>query len=116
MTQPIIILSASQFRITNDTTGEVENEGTTVRYLMADDLSPFEEKVRPVKGRVPAKATLSYEDFNSFTALPALYNVELDFTPDSKGNVKVTPTLYQYVSGVTVSKAAVKLNRTTGET
>jgi hypothetical protein len=111
MNQPIIVLSASQYQITNDKTGEVENEGTTVRYLMTDDLSPYKENVRPVKGRVPAKATLSYEDFDAFTVLPAFYNVELDFTPDSKGNVKVTPTRFQYLGGVSVGKANVKLNR-----
>jgi hypothetical protein len=111
MTQPIIVLSASQYQITNEKTGEVENAGTTVRYLMAEDLSPFEDSVRPVKGRVPAKATLPYEDFNAFSALPALYSVDLDFTPDSKGAVKVSPSNFQHISGIAVSKANIKLNR-----
>ena len=110
MTQTVILLSASQFRITNDKTGEVENEGTTVRYVISDNLSPHADNTRPAIGRSPAKATMPYDYFDTLQIAPAFYNAELEFAVDSKGNAKITATDFKFVSGINVSKEDAALN------
>ncbi len=126
MTQLIIVLSASQYRIfvkdkDGNDTDVVDNEGTTVRYLLTDNLLPYVEPPRamgviPPKGRVPAKVTMPYEDYDKYEALPAFYTADIEFSTDSKGNVKVIPTGLVFSSGITVSKSAgVKLNRSASE-
>ena len=102
LTQKAIVLSASQYRVTDDRTGEV-NEGCTVRYLMADNLNPHEEEAKPVKGRVPAKANMPYDYYGKIPVLPALYEVVCDFSVDSKGKAAITPTQFNFVNGVKVT-------------
>ena len=89
MKQTVLILSATQYRITHDSTGEIENEGTTVRYLMTADLSPHTDG--RTKGRVPAKANLPHAFFDQISELPVMCDVEFDFSVDSKGRASLTP-------------------------
>jgi hypothetical protein len=108
MTENVIVLSVSQYKIVNDTTGELENEGCTVRYLLGDDLSPYTDKVRPVKGLVPAKATMPFDAFDKFEIVPALYEAELDFAVDSKGAAKITATGFKFISALGVTRTTGK--------
>ena len=106
MTQNVILLSVVQFLITNDQTGEVENQGCTVRYCLTEDLSPHEDTKRSVKGHVPAKATIPHEDFDSFKTVPGLYEVTMTSRIDSKGVVSLVPTDFKLISGIGVTRAA----------
>jgi len=103
VTQNVIVLSVSQYCITNEATNQVEVEGTTVRYLLTDDISPFEDKVKSSKGYAPAKVTLSYDNFHKFQA-PALYEAVISFSVDSKGSAKITPTEFNFISNISIDK------------
>ena len=104
LTQNVIVLSVNQFRITKDNSNEVENEGSTVRYLLSDDLTHCEDTAKAVKGYRPAKVTLLYEDYHKFQEVPALYEAIISYNVDSSGNAKVAPQEFKFLSGITVSK------------
>ena len=104
MTQNVLIISASQYRITNDSTGAVDAEGCTVRYLMTEDLQHTEDSTRAVKGYVPAKANLPYNDFAKFQTVPGLYEAELSYSVDSKGKAAITPIGFKLLNGVSITK------------
>ena len=107
MIQNVLILSASQYRITNDKTGEVENEGTTVRYLLSVDLAPAVDPVRPVLGHVPAKATLpvgAYDELRQ-TPVPGFYEAQMTNRIDSQGKVSIAATAFKFIGGVAVGAA-----------
>jgi hypothetical protein len=105
MKQNIIIISLSQFRITNPETKKIENEGCTVRYIMAEDLSHYEDKARGVKGYAPAKATIPYDDFDKFQTVPALYEATIDAKVDSAGKVSLKPTEFKFLSALSLNKS-----------
>jgi len=117
MTHPAIVLSVSQCKIINDTTGELETSGTTVRYLLANNLTHTEDATRPVKVLVPAKATLPFENFDQFATVPGLYDATLDFAVDSKGKAVLSAQAFDFVSAIGISKtSANKLNLGVKET
>lgn len=115
--QNIILLSVSQYCITNEKTGEVENNGCTVRYILTEDMSNCEDKARSIKGYRPAKVTLPFENFDNFNVVPALYEVGLSYNVDSKGNATLAPTDFKFLNGISVIKNTVgtKLNINTKE-
>ena len=104
MTANSIVLSVAQYRVTDEKSG-VENKGCTVRHLMTDNLSPYEETVRKVKGRVPAKSNVPYEDFNKFPSIPGIYEVEFDYAIDSKGVASIKASGFKFLSTISINQS-----------
>ncbi|MDR2568905.1 MAG: hypothetical protein LBD23_01225 [Oscillospiraceae bacterium] len=108
MTQNVIVISASQYVIKNDKTGEVENTGTTVRFVFSENLAPKEDIEKKVKGYKPAKITLTYDDYSMFPTVPALYEAEIDFSVDSQGKAAIAAKNFKFLSEISVKKASAK--------
>ncbi|MCL2247991.1 MAG: hypothetical protein FWC13_01830 [Oscillospiraceae bacterium] len=106
MKQTVLVLSASQYQITDEKTGEITTDGCIVRYCLSEDLAPTEDQVRPVKGHVPAKANIKYDDWDSFKVVPALYEVTLTSKIDSQGKVSLAPTSFTPISKISVTRIA----------
>jgi len=107
MTQNAIVLSASQYKITDDK-GNLENSGCTLRYILSEDMSPAEDRTRGVKGHIPAKANIPFEDFDKLGELPGLYELTMTTKIDSKGVVSLVPSGFKSLGGISITKAAVK--------
>ena len=105
MTQNAIVLSASQYKITDDK-GNLENSGTTLRYILSEDMSPAEDKNRGVKGHVPAKANIPFEDYSKLGELPGLYELTMTTKIDSKGVVSLVPNGFKFLGGVSIARPA----------
>jgi hypothetical protein len=95
----------AKFRIINDKTGEQENEGCTVRYAITEDFAPLSDE--NLKGYRPAKATVPYGDFGKFTTVPGLYEISMDASVDSQGKVSLKPSVFKFISGISVTKKAL---------
>jgi len=106
--QKSIVLSASPYSFEDEKTKE-QREGTTVRYLLTEDFTPFEDKVNNVKGYEPAKATLLLDDYHKFQAVPGLYEVELGYKVDSQGKASLQPISFELISQIQL-KSALKIN------
>ena len=109
-TKIVIVLSVNQYSFTDEKTKKL-TEGSTVRYLMSDNLTPIEDTAKASKGIRPAKATLAYNDFHKFQTVPAFYEADMGYSTDSQGNVKVAPQEFRLLSGVAISKAATSANK-----
>ena len=105
MKQNVIILAASQYQITDDA-GKIENSGTTLRYILTEDLSPIENKDRLVKGHIPAKTSVAYEDYHKLGEVPGLYELTMTTRIDSKGTVILVPIDYRFIGGINIAKSA----------
>jgi hypothetical protein len=103
MTQLVIVLSASNYKFTDDKTGKLI-EGTSVQLVYSDDLKPCTD--RDSVGYKPAKITLPYESFAEFKVVPAIYEVTLGFAVDGAGKATIKPKCFNFVSNFTVTKAA----------
>lgn len=99
MKQTVIVLSAQQYSMTNDETGEV-NEGTSVRYLYADTLAPVVDG--QLKGHKVAKSNVTFNNFLDFVEVPGVYDVDINLAIDKEGRTKVT------ASNFTFKKSLVK--------
>ena len=106
MTQNVILLSVARFSITDEKTGMIENDGCTVRYILSENLFQCEDSKKSIKGFVPAKATIPFEDYSKLQTVPGLYEMTLDFNVNSKGEAKLKPTAFKFLSGITVSRTA----------
>lgn len=84
--QNVIVLSANQYQMVDRTTGEV-SEGTSVRYALTDSLVPAEDG--NLKGYKLSKASLKFNDFTSFTEVPAIYEADLKFNVSADGTTKL---------------------------
>jgi len=114
--QLVILLAAYPFQVTDENTGEVINEGTTVRSLLTQDLTPFEDSNG--KGYKPAKSSHDldfYEKRFKDTPVPGLYEATMTLSVDSKGNAKLKPVDYTFVSPMNEAKPNIKLNAPTKE-
>ena len=103
MIQTALMLSANQYDFIGD--DGKENKGTTLRYVLSEDLAPFADPMLPIKGHVPAKATIPLGDFDKFKSLPAIYELTMTNRVDSKGKVSLTPVEYKYVCGINVTRS-----------
>jgi len=65
--QTVLVLSAAVYVIKNDKTGEVENEGLTVRYITCEALEPCENAEKLLKGYKLAKANMLVSDYAKFS-------------------------------------------------
>jgi hypothetical protein len=103
MKQQVLVLSVNRYKFTDDK-GEL-NAGCTVRYVFSQDLAVSEIAEKEIKGHRPAKATLSFEDYAKFPAVPALYEVTLESAVDSQGKASLSAVDFVPVANIVVSKA-----------
>jgi hypothetical protein len=104
ITQTVLVISASTYIIKDDKTNEVENSGTTVRYIATDDLTPCENEPKTLKGYKPAKANLPIEAYKKqFTAVPALYEATLNLDVNSQGVTTVKVTDFKFMATVVLA-------------
>jgi len=83
--------------MTDEKTGKLI-EGTSVRYLMAENLTHKEDTQRSVKGYVPAKCTVPYAEYENFKVVPGLYSAEMTYSVDSKGKAAITPIKFTFLN------------------
>jgi len=112
MTQNVIVLSVSRYQIADDS-GKTTAEGTSVRYLMADELTHKENEQRTAKGFAPAKCNLPYGAYEKFSTVPGLYSTELSYSVDSKGVAKITPSEFTLISPLNLA-GSKGLGKSTG--
>ncbi len=93
MKQQVVVMSAQQYSMVDTETGVV-SEGTSVRYLLTDNLLPFAED--QFKGYKVAKASISLSSFEKFTEVPGIYEADLTFKIDSAGKVKVNADNFSF--------------------
>jgi len=108
LNQNVIVLSVSKYSITNDA-GKVENEGCTVRYIMNDNLAPFEDEKLVTRGYKPAKATMPIEDYQRFSNVPGLYSLDMVCKVDSTGKATLAASKFSFVSDITNGKATINI-------
>jgi hypothetical protein len=108
--QLVIVLSASCYSIVNDTTGEVENEGCTVRFCYTDSLAPCADNDKKSAGYKPAKATVPLGAFKDFKVVPALYETTLDFSVDSQGKSAIKAKDFRFISGISVEATDTEID------
>lgn len=75
MKKEVIVLNATQYQMTDTETGEI-NEGTSVRYLMTNNLAPCAEEQQ--KGYKLIKARVGFNNFNDFPEVPGVYDADLE--------------------------------------
>ena len=115
MTQNVIVQAAYQYRIANDKTGEIENEGVTVRYISTENMAPYEDSAKSVKGYKPAKASLPYEDYAKFHTVPALYEATFGVNVATDGKTTLALKDCKFLSGIVVSKSTGNRINLTGK-
>lgn len=108
MKQRVILLSVDRYSVVDKETKKI-NEGTTVRYLLAEDLNPHVDTINNVKGHKPAKAKLLYDDFDKFHTAPALYEATFGYKVDSQGKAALQPFEFSLISPIQIGKPNLKI-------
>jgi hypothetical protein len=93
----------NQYSFTDDN-NELQ-EGTTVRYLLTEDMQPFAGDTH--LGHKPAKATLHFDAIEMFKDIPvpALFEIVMGYNIDSQGKPSLKPLEFRFISGLSVTKA-----------
>ena len=111
--QQVLVLAAFPYRMTNESTGEVINEGTTVRSVYSSDLAAFDDPRGNLKGYKPAKSSHDYsffaEKFGN-SPVPGLYEATMNFSVDAKGKANLTPVDYTFVCPIAITKQNAKFS------
>lgn len=106
MTQNAIIISVAPYVVIDEKTN-AKNEGCTVRYLLTEDLTHFEDKSQanqPFKGFKPSKSTVPLNDYDKFPTVPALYELKFSSRTASDGKVSLTLSEYKFLSAISINK------------
>ena len=82
-TQTYLCLYARTYKITDEKTGEVTNEGISIKYVPDNNLEPrCDEQAaargQDVRGLNTAKFTLPMSSLPNLGVFPALYEVDLE--------------------------------------
>ena len=93
-TKNVIFLSASQYDFEDK--GKVVR-GTTINYLMTDDLAPRENKEKKQKGYKPQKQNFPFEAFEKVGEVPAVYAMDFDMEEGSDGKLKTVPVDFRHM-------------------
>lgn len=105
MKQPIIILSANPYKITQEN-GSV-NEGVSVTYLATDNLNPILND-NGSYGYKSAKGSLPGNKINQIISAPALYDADLQITIDKDGRPMIKLEHVDFVSELSITRKTVK--------
>jgi hypothetical protein len=103
--QIVLMIAASQYVIKNNDTGEVENSGTTVRYVPTDTLTACEDTEKSIKGFKPAKANMPFDCYATLPAVPGVYEARMGLSVASDGTTTVKVQDFKFLHAVTVTKA-----------
>lgn len=81
--QTYLCLYARTYQITDEKTGEVTNEGISIKYVPDNDLSPRQDEQaaargQDVRGVNTAKLTLPLKELPKLGIFPALYEFDLE--------------------------------------
>ena len=94
----VIVLNATQYSMTDTETGVI-NEGTSVRYLMTNSLTPYAEEQQ--KGYKLAKARVDFNNFNDFSEVPGVYEADLDVRINKDGVPTVVANSFTFKKSLT---------------
>lgn len=106
MTQKIIILFASPYRIVDERTGEV-NQGVSVSYILNSDLKP-EFNDNGSMGVKPAKASLDVLELSTLVKAPAFYEGTFHMKIGSNNKPELTLSKVEYIGEVFSETESVK--------
>lgn len=95
--QDVIVLSATRYKLVDKETGEI-NEGTSVRYMIGDNLMPYAED--DFKGYKVAKARVGVTNFYDFVTVPGVYSADLNINISADGNAKVSASNFVFQHGI----------------
>lgn len=98
MKKEVIVLNATQYQMTDTETGEI-NEGTSVRYLITNNLAPCAEEQQ--KGYKLAKARVGFNSFNDFPEVPGIYEADLDVRINKDGVAMVVANSFTFKKSLT---------------
>ena len=96
----MLFLSAQTYRIVNESTGEVTNEGISLRYIPSDNLEPAIDETAANRGQVSkghkvAKVSLPIAKLNKCHNFPAFYNASMKFSVvGDKQQIQITDIDY----------------------
>ena len=100
--QNVVVLSATQYNVTNRETGEIVT-GTSVRYALTDNLTPCQED--SLKGYKLAKASLGFNDFGGFLEVPGVYECDLNFNVSADGTTKINASNFRFKKSLMAATA-----------
>ncbi len=86
MKDTVLILKVSRYSMTDEKTGELI-EGTKVTYCQSLESTQKQNSL----GVEILTGTMPYEAYESFTQLPAFYDVEFRMKSNSKGQAVLVP-------------------------
>lgn len=99
MKETIFIISANPYRIADEKTGEITNEGVSIAYAMTSDLAPKVEKSGLLGHRI-VKGSVAKEQYKELTAVPAYYDADFDIRPDASGKAVIKPVSLKFKKAV----------------
>lgn len=91
--QELVVISAQQYDMISQDTGE-KVEGTSVRYILNNNLKPFSEG--NLKGYKLAKSSLGFNEFSEFVEVPGVYDADVVFSIGGDGKVKANATNFKF--------------------
>jgi hypothetical protein len=106
--QTVLVHSVNQYSFIDEKT-QKQNEGCTIRCALTEDFMPISDDT--LKGYKPAKFSVAHSDFHKFPTVPGLYEMSMDYSVDSKGDVKMKPKDFQFVCGISITRADSGGNR-----
>ena len=91
----LVVLSVSKYEVVDQTTGVI-NQGTTVRYLLSDNINPVAEE--NLKGFKLAKCSFpgDIKMFDQLETAPAVYAADMVFGVKSDGTPSVKLSNFEF--------------------
>ena len=108
--QTFLFLSAQSYRIVNETTNEVTNEGISLRYITSDNLDPVVDETATSRGQLSkgqkvVKVALPINKLEKCKEFPALYEATMKFSVvNDKQQIQVTDIDYVGLARLTPDK------------
>jgi hypothetical protein len=94
--QVALVLAANQYSFLNDDKERVA--GSSLHYVLTENLAPVEDTEKNSKGYRPAKASLPYEAYeDSVQEVPGFYNLLIEVQPGSDGKIKAAVTGLEFI-------------------
>lgn len=108
ITQKMVVLSTQRYSMTNTETGEIVR-GTSVRYVLSEDLAPVNEN--GFRGLKVAKCSIPYDDYDKVTVVPGLYGAEFDVNIGADGKPVLKPNNFKIISDVRIAAGSDKTDK-----
>lgn len=97
METTIIILSATQYSITDEFSGEV-TKGVTVWFYPSSNFGQYDNN-KGQRGKKPCKSSLPYDEFDKLKCVPGVYTCEIEMNASGDKN-KAALNLVKVISAV----------------